>query len=121
MQSAPAGSNRTGSGPPSDALDLGARERVATLVQGITRVASHLDPLDVVNLGEANELLPKCAVGDGRLVAAHPAVANPRVVPALPEAVHEVGAIAVQANSTRAPKRSQRLDGGGELHLLVRR
>src|SRR5206468_5145606 len=109
------------SGTPCHALDLGARERVATLVQRITRMAGNLDPIDVVNLGEADELFPEWAVGDRRFVAAHPAVARPRVVPALSKAVHQVGTVAVQAHATRTPERSQRLDGRGELHLLVRR
>src|SRR5262249_49942887 len=66
------------------------REHVGALVQRIAGMSGDLDPLDRVHLVQADELLPQVAVADRCLRLRHPAVADPVVVPALPEAVHQV-------------------------------
>src|SRR5947208_10060635 len=98
-----------------------ARELVHAVVQGVPAVAAHLVPDDVVAPGEGEQSLPEVAVGDGPLLGVLPAALLPALPPALAEAVDDVRAVRVEVHASPARDRGQPLDGGGELHALIRR
>src|SRR5882672_1336063 len=99
--------------------DRAARERVDALVQRVAGVAGHLAPDDVVALRLGEQPFPEVAIGDRLLLGVLPAVLLPAFPPALAEAVHDVGAVRVQADAPAGGDRREAFDRPHELHALV--
>src|SRR5712691_8904548 len=84
-------------------------------------VAGHLVPRDVVLLDQLQQCLPEVAVLHGLLLGIAPAIGAPAEIPLVAEAVHDIGAVAVDGHGAVAAEGAQALDGAGELHALVGR
>src|SRR5439155_9376780 len=105
----------------SERLDRLARELVRSLVQRVAAVATHLVPDDLVAPALGEQPLPEIAIGDRLLLPVLPAGLLPALPPALTKAVHDVGAVRVEVDAPLARDRGEPLDGGRELHALIRR
>src|SRR5215468_12390399 len=88
--------------------DGGARQGVGAVVHRVPAVARHLVPRDVVALDLGDERLPEVAVLDGPLLGVAPAVLPPALVPLVAEAVHDVGAVAVDGDDAPAGEGTER-------------
>src|SRR5437660_4934156 len=84
-------------------------------------VAGHLVPRDIVPLDQLQQRLPEIAVLDGLLLRVAPAVGAPAEIPLVAEAVHDIGAVAVDGHGAAAGESAQALDWTGQLHALVGR
>src|SRR5713101_3478876 len=99
--------------------DRGAGEGVCSVVQLVAAVAGDLVPGDVVALDFRQERLPEVAVVHGLLLGIAPAVLPPALVPLVAEAVHHVGAVAVDRDRAMSRQRAQAFDRACQLHALV--
>src|SRR3989475_3375701 len=105
----------------SERLDRFARELVRSLVQRVAAVATHLVPDELVAPALGEQPIPAIAIGDRLLLPVLPAGLLPALPPALTKAVHDVGAVRVEVDAPLARDRGEPLDGGRELHALIRR
>lgn len=110
---------RRSSGSGGGGGDGGPGQGVHPLVERVAGVAAHLVPDDVVPARLRDQRLPEVAVGHRLAVVRPPAVPLPALPPAVAEAVHDVGAVAVDVHAAAAGHGAEPLDGGRELHALV--
>src|SRR5262249_25036732 len=92
---------------------------VDPIVQGMPAVSGHLVPRHAMAPGQGDQRLPEVAVLHGLLLGIHPAVPLPALVPAVAEAVDEVGAVAVESDRPLAVDSVEPFARSGELHALA--
>src|SRR6185312_9970277 len=100
--------------------DAAIGERVGAMVAGRVGVAAHPVPADRMRFRERVELAPELGILHGLAVGRAPAVALPRVDPAL-DALLDVLRIEVEIDVRPLLERFERADDGGQLHPVVRR
>src|SRR2546421_3580132 len=109
-------------GPVTRAAHLGTGrlqgQAIDEVVVGIDGMSLHPPERDpAVRARQLDQRLPQVLVGDGLPPSVAPALSQPGLPPPLSEAVNHVGRVAHHLH--RRLHRSQRLEGGGDLHALV--
>src|SRR5262249_22758893 len=92
---------------------------VRGVVQVVAAVAGDLAPRPVVTRRLGEEGLPEIAVLHGLLLRVAPAVLAPALVPLVAEAVHHVGAVAVDLDGAPFGEGAEALDRAHQLHAVV--
>src|SRR5215472_10490265 len=96
-----------------------AGQGVGAVVQVVAAVAGDLVPRHVVARHLGEESLPEIAVLHRLLLRVAPAVLAPALVPLVAEAVHHVGAVAVELDGAPLGEGAEALKRGHELHAVV--